>query len=73
MILYTMMPHELVFPTTDDEFKKQTVVNGEGFSLVVEPVSGSECRVVSLISSNPQHYLDSKYSPGQIIPMEPQV
>ncbi|MBB5172017.1 YlzJ-like family protein [Texcoconibacillus texcoconensis] len=66
MILYTTQPQELIFPTDDKEFEKQqTIPFGDGH-LVVEPDSESldQYRVVRVISSNPNAYMDESLAPG---------
>ncbi|MED3552131.1 YlzJ-like family protein [Cytobacillus praedii] len=64
MILYTSMPHELVFPTEAAEFSKQKVVTYNGIPLLVEMDGGQDCTVVRVMSSDPTHFMDDKYTPG---------
>ncbi|WP_251549170.1 YlzJ-like family protein [Neobacillus muris] len=64
MILYTMMPHELVFPYEADEFEKQQVVTYNGIPLVVETSGTQFAQVVRILSSDPQHFLDEQICPG---------
>ncbi|MCA1030130.1 YlzJ-like family protein [Bacillus timonensis] len=65
MILYTIMPQEAVFPTPESEFAKQKIINHNGVSLLVNELSTFEYQVVRILSSDPQHFLDSRYTPGQ--------
>jgi hypothetical protein len=73
MILYTSMPHELVFQTPIEDYGKQSIVNFNGVPLLIEQVNGSECRVMRVMSSNPSHYLDQGYQPGTMISMRPTI
>ncbi|WP_078554580.1 YlzJ-like family protein [Bacillus alkalicellulosilyticus] len=70
MILYTMLPEEMIFPQ-EDSFANQKYVQFEGGSLLVEQVNELEFKVVRLISSDPAHYLDNKYAPGSVIQLKP--
>ncbi|QOR68613.1 YlzJ-like family protein [Cytobacillus suaedae] len=65
MILYTMMPEELVFPTNENDFGKQRYVEHNGVSMLVNEISPQCCEIVRIVSTDPQHYLDAQYSPGQ--------
>lgn len=71
MILHTMMPHEQVFPTNEEAFAKQKVIEAHGVQLVVQPYSNDQWQIVRLLSSDPNDYLNGKYAPGQLIAMKP--
>lgn len=71
MILYTTMPQELIFPASEQEYQKQSVVNMNGVQLVVQSHSQDRWEIVRLLSSNPNDYLDSKLQPGQLISLNP--
>ncbi|MCL7746524.1 YlzJ-like family protein [Halalkalibacter alkaliphilus] len=73
MILYTMMPQEMIFPEDDQSYTSQQVISCEAGHLVVEQVNHSQYRVVRLISGNVMNYLDDKYAPGSIIQAKPQL
>lgn len=64
MILYTSMPHELVFPTEAAEYSKQTMVTHNGIPLLVEMEGSRDCTVIRVMSSDPAHFMDEKYTPG---------
>jgi hypothetical protein len=64
MILYTMMPHELIFPNDTDEYKKQRTIMYQGVPLVVQQVDQESVEVLRIISSDPQHFLNERYAPG---------
>jgi hypothetical protein len=72
MIIYSCMPLELIFENmgqTNYEFQEAEF---EGVKMVVEPSgSFSEARIIRLLSSNPQDYLNPRYMPGQTIHFRP--
>jgi hypothetical protein len=68
MILYTTVPQELVFPTEQDTFSQQTMVEWQGIPLLVEQ-SEQQYRVVRVMSSDPAHYLNEQICPGQYLQM----
>ncbi|WP_453996844.1 YlzJ-like family protein [Bacillus nitroreducens] len=67
MILYTMMPQELIYPQTEMEASNFKYVDVDGVSLAVSQGSNGEYTIERVMSTNPQHYLDGKYAPGQKI------
>ncbi len=72
MILYTMMPYEYIFPEDEESYVSQKIVQCEAGQLVVEQINPEQVRVVRLLSGNPMHYLNEKYTPGTIIQVKPQ-
>lgn len=67
MILYTMMPYEMVFPTAEADYGKQSIVHLDGIDLLVMENNSSEYEIIRILSSNPNHFLNEKYCPGQKI------
>lgn len=67
MILYTMMPQELIYPQTDIENNHLKYVDLHGVSLAVSPAQNGEYTIERVMSTDPQHYLDVRYLPGQKI------
>ncbi|WP_134686262.1 YlzJ-like family protein [Brevibacillus migulae] len=74
MIMYTTMPLELVFENMDQTEKQsiREISMGAGVTMLVEPISSSEGKIVRLISPNPQDYLNPRYAPGQTISFQPE-
>ncbi|MEH7073572.1 YlzJ-like family protein [Neobacillus drentensis] len=64
MILYTMMPPELIFPFETDSVSQQQMVSFQGIPLLVEMVDGQNAQVIRILSTDPQHYLESQVCPG---------
>lgn len=69
MILYTMMPQELIFPADLHVTNKLTSVNINGIPLLVSQANNGGYEIVRLLSSDPQHYLESRFMPGAKIIM----
>lgn len=67
MILYTVMPQELIYPTDEAQFSNIHYVEMNGISMIVEKSEDQKYRVVRLLSTDPQHYLNEQYLPGSII------
>ncbi len=65
MILYTVMPVEEVMQ--QDEKRQIVEIRVRGRIIQVEPVSPTEGRVVRVISTNPQDFLDPRVQPGNLV------
>lgn len=64
MILYTMMPQELVYPTAAEEYGQQFLVSYQGVPLIVEPTIDHTYQVIRIVSTDPQHFLNESLLPG---------
>jgi YlzJ-like protein len=67
MILYTIMPEQIVYPVDGVDYTKQRTVVVNNIEMVVENMAGNEYEVVRVLSTDPQHYL--MYVPGQRLMM----
>ncbi|WP_078380845.1 YlzJ-like family protein [Sutcliffiella halmapala] len=67
MILYTTMPQEVIFPVDNSEYEKQRVVSYNGVSFVVMQTEMNSYQIVRNLSTDPAHFLNNEYSPGQTI------
>ena len=67
MILYTMMPQELIYQTDIQDYERVTQINYDGIPLVVEKTDDYNYRVLRVLSTDPKHYLDSRCTPGSMI------
>ena len=65
MILYTIMPEQLVYQTDYSQYERQKIVNVNGIEMVVSEENSQYYSVVRVLSTNPSHYL--QYEPGQKI------
>ncbi|HHY71057.1 MAG TPA: hypothetical protein GX519_05280 [Thermoanaerobacterales bacterium] len=66
MLLYTSMPLEIVLEGMDKKYEYKEI-NVDGVKLVVESVGINQSKIVRLLSSNPQDFLNPNFSPGKII------
>jgi hypothetical protein len=64
MILYTMMPHELIFPVQEQDYEQTELVSYQGVPLLVEKTEDYGYRVIRVVSTDPQHYLNDQFCPG---------
>ncbi|NRD78897.1 YlzJ-like family protein [Bacillus sp. BRMEA1] len=64
MILYTMVPHELIFPYNAENYRKQQMITYQGIPLLVELTDQQDVHVIRILSTDPQHYMDDKIYPG---------
>jgi len=66
MVIYTLVPPELLI--YDDSVKPQfkEIRIGE-VALQIEDQKDGTAKVVRMISSNPQDYLDIKFQPGTVL------
>ncbi len=66
-ILYTVVPLELIWEGIEDETVDNIEIPIENGSLIVEPLSLNHAKIVRVISSNPQVFLDPLLQPGKTI------
>ncbi|MCL6574426.1 MAG: YlzJ-like family protein [Bacillus sp. (in: Bacteria)] len=64
MILYTMMPNELIFPYEAEDVSKQQIVNFQGIPILIELTDQQDFQVIRILSSDPQHFMDERICPG---------
>ncbi|MEH7373718.1 MULTISPECIES: YlzJ-like family protein [Neobacillus] len=64
MILYTMMPPELIFPYEASSPSNQQMASYQGIPLLVESIDGQNVQVIRILSTDPQHYMDNQICPG---------
>lgn len=70
MLLYTIVPEEIVFKRSEDEIEStQEIVYG-GKKMLVYPVGFKQFQVVQLISSDPNDFLDTELQPGSVITLK---
>ncbi|BCV24998.1 MAG TPA: hypothetical protein GXX50_00050 [Firmicutes bacterium] len=67
MILYTPMPLELVLDGLDAYRPQYEEVTVRGHKVVVERTGVNQAKLVRLLSTNPNDFLDPSFFPGAII------
>lgn len=67
MILYTTMPYEQVFPPSEEKSTNQVMVSYKGIPVMAELTENHEYRVVRVMSTDPNHYMEQACMPGSKI------
>jgi hypothetical protein len=67
MIHYTMIPQEFIYPTDESEYGKQMMIHYDGIPLLVEQSTDQCYQVLRVMSTDPEHFLDSRCTPGSKI------
>ena len=67
MILYTIMPPEVVLEGMNQPVKPPQEIDLGNVKLLVETMGLNQGKVVRLISTDPQDYLNPNFQPGSII------
>ncbi len=66
MLLYTPLPAEQVLEGSDKEINIEEI-NYKGIKIQVEDINGKNYKIMRLISSNPNDYLNPEFQPGNMI------
>lgn len=66
-LIYTTVPLEQIFPENHDNIQYQELDMGDGKRLVLERLNENQCKVVRLISTDCNDYLNPRYQPGSLI------
>ncbi|MFD2616833.1 YlzJ-like family protein [Terrilactibacillus laevilacticus] len=69
--MYTIYPEEVIFSDNECEKNNQMTLTVQGVTLVVEVENHNQLKIVRLISSDPQDFLDERFQPGEQIIMKP--
>jgi len=68
MILYTTLPRELIFDYHENQpLNTEETILYNGIPLLVNKTNQQEFQVIRVLSTNPQHFLDPRCTPGSII------
>lgn len=65
MILYTPLSHFEIYPTAEEQDKFRHVSH-QGKMLYVKQIDDGSYEILQLLSTNPQDFLDTSYTPGNI-------
>ena len=67
MIHYAALPPELIFEGCESYRPEYLRIPFQRGVIIVEPVSPAGARIIQLISSDLQDYLDPRFQPGRIV------
>jgi hypothetical protein len=67
MILYTSMPQEMIYPPSNEAFTNQSIISYRGVPVVVDKSEEGQYKIIRLLSTDPNDYLNGDYSPGTMI------
>lgn len=64
MILYTPLAHSEVYSSSEDEYKKYHCVTYCGKMCLAEQQQDGSYRLIQLLSTDPQDFLNDQFTPG---------
>ncbi|MFD1426237.1 hypothetical protein JOD24_001253 [Kroppenstedtia sanguinis] len=70
MIYYSVIPAEAAFQDPSQPQPEIREVLVDGVSMAVEMDGPGEGRILRLLSTDPAHYLDSRYQPGSKVSLK---
>ena len=70
MILWTVLPLEIVLEGFDTQPNYEEI-DYAGLTVVVERLSPVQCRVIRILSTDPQDYLRADLQPGTVLTYQP--
>ncbi len=70
MVIYTPIPVELLSSSESHERRFTEIPYGEA-RVIAETSAEGTCRIVRIISSNPDHYMQPELQPGSEIMLMP--
>lgn len=70
MILWTVMPLELVFGI-EEPSNPYEEIDYNGVRVLVEKFSSAQCRIVRILSTDPTHFLRPDLQPGVTLSYKP--
>jgi hypothetical protein len=67
VILYSIVPPEIVFGNMDSSNSTLKEIYYQGEKILVMPIENNKYKIDRVISTSPQAFLDPKLQPGSII------
>ncbi|CAM3406228.1 hypothetical protein EDM52_02855 [Brevibacillus invocatus] len=73
MIIHSVIPMETIFANMDQVEKQEIKEVAIGHAtMLIEQTGPFEGRIVRMISPDPQDYLNPRFAPGKMIPIQPE-
>lgn len=66
-LIYSPIPLDQIFPDNVNNTEYQELDIGDGRKVLVERVNENQSKIVRLISTNCNDFLDPRYQPGTLI------
>jgi hypothetical protein len=73
MILYSIIPTEVIYQGFDQLNPQYEDIVMDGCSMQIERINENQAKIVRLYSVNPQDYLNTQFSPGTILTYSPTI
>jgi len=67
LILYTIVPHELIFEVEQEFSNNQENFYYKGIMVTVERMALNRYKIVNILSTDPKDYLIDEIQPGKMI------
>ncbi|MDI3534146.1 MAG: hypothetical protein PWQ82_511 [Thermosediminibacterales bacterium] len=68
MVHYAAIPEELIFGQfNQNKAKSQKEIFYQGIRMIVEPINFREAKIIKILSSDPQDYINPLFQPGAVI------
>lgn len=64
MILYTPLAESDIFPPSPDDYTNRHCISVDGKLMIAERTEDGAYKMVQLLSTDPQDYLNQNYAPG---------
>lgn len=71
MIVYSIVPEDIVFDGIEDFSPDYMDLELNGISMQIEPMNAKQARIVRLYSTDAQDYLNPQFAPGSVINFNP--
>ena len=72
MIIWSIVPPEIMF-NTNESAPNYEEIEWNGLKCLVEKTSSTQCKVIRLLTTNPEDYLQIELQPGAILTYKPGV
>ncbi|MEQ6375384.1 YlzJ-like family protein [Bacillaceae bacterium S4-13-58] len=67
MIHYSPLPYEDIYPQSMESYDKIQMIQINGKLVLAERLEDGSYRIIRLLSTDPQHFLDGSVEPGTIM------
>ena len=67
MILYTITPHEWIFPAVQESWPQAENFYYKGVLVTAELTENQRYRIIKIDSTNPYDYLNDEFQPGSYL------